>query len=342
MQSSEPTILVTGGAGYIGSHVCRALKIAGFHPVSFDNLIYGHRNFVKWGPLVVGDIRDSQLISSVIREHDVKAVMHFAAFAYVGESISEPLKYYDNNVCGTLGLLKGMRQAHCDVMVFSSSCAVYGQPSIVPIDETCFPAPINPYGRSKLMCEQIFTDFRSAYGLRCTALRYFNASGSAPGSGLGELRDIETHLIPRAMMAIQGHIDDFEVFGNDFTTEDGTAVRDYIHVMDLANAHISALKKLLGGAEGGTFNLGAGSGYSVAQVLDCIADVTGQRLSAPRGSRRSGDPACLVADATRAKMEIEFSPVYSTLKNIVETAWVWHSVAHPQRSTECTQANGER
>lgn len=333
MPEVETAVLVTGGAGYIGSHACRALRAAGFLPVSYDNLVYGHQEFVRWGPLVVGDIIDSDSVARTISEYNICAVIHFAAFAYVGESMTDPSRYYRNNVAGTVGLLDGMRQANCGLLVLSSTCAVYGEPTGDIINEQVSTNPINPYGRSKLMCEQIATDYASAYGLKRTALRYFNASGAAPGGNIGELRKAETHLIPRAMMALLGYIDDFEVFGNDFPTPDGTAIRDYIHVADLADAHVLALEKLLAGAKGGTYNLGAGQGFSVSEVLSCIMKVAGRTLSLPRGARRSGDPARLIADATLARQEIAFVPTMSDLSNIVETAWKWHLQAHPQRES---------
>jgi len=227
-------VLVAGGAGYVGSHTCKALAQAGFFPVVLDNLSTGHQAFVRWGPLVRADLHDSEAVADTIRWHDCAAVLHFAAFAYVGESVSDPAKYYDNNVAGTLSLLNGMRAAGCDKLVFSSTCAIYGQPAQLPIREETPADPINPYGASKLMVERILADFRPAYGLRSTALRYFNACGADPDTEIGELRDPETHLIPRAMMALQGHIEDFAVFGTDFPTPDGTAVRDYIHVADAA------------------------------------------------------------------------------------------------------------
>lgn len=328
-------ILVVGGAGYIGAHTCKALKTAGYTPVVYDNLCLGHRDFVRWGPLVEGDIRDSDAVKAAIEAHDCKAVMHFAAFAYVGESVTDPAKYYENNVIGTLGLLDGMRKAGCDKLVFSSTCAVYGEPGTLPITENTLPAPVNPYGRSKLMCESILTDYAHAYDINFTALRYFNASGDDADSEIGELREVETHLIPRALMALQGYIDDFQVFGSDFPTPDGTAIRDYIHVSDLADAHVAALGRLLKGAKGGAiYNLGIGHGYSVGDVLAMIADVTGQSLPAPRGDRRPGDPAQLVADAAKARAELGFAPRHSDLRNIIETAWRWHQHAHPKRNQQ--------
>ena len=293
-------ILVAGGAGYVGAHTCRSLARAGFLPVVLDNLSNGHRDFVRWGPLVQADLRDTAAIAEAIRQHRCLAVLHFAAFAYVGESVTDPAKYYDNNVVGTLSLLAGMRAAGCDALVFSSTCAIYGQPAQVPIVEDTRPDPVNPYGASKLMVERILADFRPAYGLRSIALRYFNACGADPDNEIGELRDPETHLIPRAMMALQGHISDFAVFGADFETPDGTAIRDYVHVADLADAHVAALGQLLAGSPGSVFNLGTGHGYSVMEVLHAIEREAGERLPAVTGPRRAGDPAVLIADPARA------------------------------------------
>jgi UDP-arabinose 4-epimerase len=325
-------VLVAGGAGYVGAHTCKALARAGFLPVVLDNLSTGHRDFVRWGPLVQADLHDTSRIADTIRQHDCVAVLHFAAFALVGESVTEPAKYYDNNVVGTLSLLAGMRAAGCDALVFSSTCAIYGQPAQVPIVEDTRPDPINPYGASKLMVERVLSDFRPAYGLRSIALRYFNACGADPDSEIGELRDPETHLIPRAMMALQGHVTDFAVFGSDFDTPDGTAIRDYVHVADLADAHVAALRHLLSGAAGGVYNLGTGRGHSVREVLDAIEREAGERLPEVTGPRRAGDPAVLVADPLRARNELGFDPTLSDLATIVRTAWAWHCRMHPRRN----------
>jgi UDP-arabinose 4-epimerase len=325
-------ILVIGGAGYIGSHTCKALKQAGYEPIVFDNLCYGHRDFVNWGPLVVGDTGDAASVTRAIEHYAAAAVMHFAAFAYVGESVIDPAKYYRNNVGGMLGVLDGMRAAGCNKLVFSSTCAVYGEPEVLPISEQTPTHPVNPYGRSKLMCEEISKDYETAYGVKTISLRYFNASGDDPGGEVGELRAVETHLIPRAMMALQGYIKDFEVFGSDFPTHDGTAIRDYIHVSDLADAHVLALRRLLDGGDAGCFNLGIGEGYSVNEVLSMISKVSGRNLPAPKGDRRAGDPAQLIADAAFARRELGFSPTRSSLHTIVETAWEWHRRAHPRRN----------
>ncbi|MGH7117415.1 MAG: UDP-glucose 4-epimerase GalE [Acetobacteraceae bacterium] len=334
-------VLVAGGAGYVGAHACKALAREGFQPVVLDDLSTGHRDFVRWGPLVEADLQDTAVIADTIRRYSCRAVLHFAAKAYVGESVANPAKYYENNVAGTLSLLSAMRAAGCDALVFSSTCAVYGEPGEVPIVEDMRPEPINPYGASKLMVERILADFRPAYGLRSIALRYFNACGADPDHELGELRDPETHLIPRAMMALQGYIPHFTVFGDDFATPDGTAIRDYVHVSDLADAHVAALGKLLAGASGGVFNLGTGRGWSVKEVLEAIERETGERLPCVRGPRRAGDPAVLIAAAARAHEELGFAPAHSDLASIVTTAWAWHRRVHPKRNAAAPVAVAE-
>jgi UDP-arabinose 4-epimerase len=323
-------ILVTGGAGYVGAHTCKALHRSGYTPVVFDNLSTGHRSFVRWGPLVEGDIGDAAAVLAAIRIHRPEAVLHFAASAYVGESVTNPQKYYDNNVAGSLSLLKAMLEAGCRKLVFSSSCAIYGEPDELPIRETAPQNPVNPYGASKAMVERMLSDYARAYALQSVALRYFNAAGADPESELGELRDPETHLIPRAMMAIQGYLPGFAVFGSDYDTPDGTPIRDYIHVSDLAEAHVAALRRLLAGGSGGAFNLGTGRGSSVKQVLDSIAAETGESLAVLHGQRREGDPAELVADASLSRSELGFEPRRSDLKTIIHTAWNWHRRAHPK------------
>ena len=277
----------------------------------------------------------------MIRDIKPDAVLHFAASAYVGESVVDPQKYYENNVAGTLSLLRAMLDGNCQNIVFSSTCAIYGEPETVPINETTPPNPVNPYGASKLTVERILADYALAYPLRTVALRYFNASGADPNGDVGELREPETHLIPRAMMAIQGHIADFAVFGTDYATPDGTAIRDYIHVSDLADAHVLATQRLLGGGRGGAFNLGTGHGYSVKQVLDAIAAETGVSLEAAPGARRRGDPPTLVADAALAKAALGFTPKLSNISSIVKTAWAWHQRAHPKRPTDAKAREAE-
>jgi UDP-glucose 4-epimerase/UDP-arabinose 4-epimerase len=333
----KQSVLVVGGAGYIGAHACKALSQAGYAPVVFDNFSTGHRAFVRWGPLVTGDIRDAAAVAGAIRAHGCAGVLHFAALAYVGESVTDPAAYYDNNVAGSIALLSGMRQAGCRSLVFSSTCAVYGQPTELPIRETTRPNPINPYGASKLMVERILTDYQAAYGLRATILRYFNACGADETGEIGELRDPEPHLIPRAMLALQGYLDDFAVFGVDFDTPDGTAVRDYVHVADLADAHVLALRRLIETDVGDTYNLGSGRGHSVAEVLHAIEHETARRLPGVTGPRRVGDPAMLVADPSLARTALGFEAPRSDLSTIVRTAWNWHLHAHPRRIRDAAE-----
>lgn len=326
-------VLVTGGAGYIGSHTCKALHAHGHTPVVYDNLSLGRADFVRWGPLVEGDTRDADAVAAALRSHEIGAVVHFAALSSVGESISDPAAYYQNNVGGMLGVLDGMRRAGCASIIFSSTAAVYGEPRDIPVSEAAATEPVNGYGRSKLMCEQILRDFDLAYGIKSINLRYFNASGADAGAEIGEYRKAETHLIPRAMMALQGYIDDFQVFGADFPTPDGTAIRDYIHVSDLAQAHVLALEMVVRERESATYNLGTGGGYSVGEVLAEIGRVTGRSLTPPTGGRRAGDPVRLIADADRARDQLKFTTRHSDLSTIIETAWRWHQRAHPLRNS---------
>jgi len=328
--TDRPTVLVTGGAGYIGSHACRALTAAGYQPVVYDNLSTGHRSFVS-GPLVTGDLLDGAMLARAFADHKITAVMHFAAASLVGESMTDPQKYYINNVQGTLSLLQAMRNAGCHRIVFSSTGAVYGNADSKALPEDFPCAPINPYGASKLMIERMLADYRTAYGFGAFCLRYFNASGSDPAGGIGEMRDNETHLIPRAMMALQGHVE-FAVFGNDYDTPDGTAIRDYIHVTDLAAAHLAALKLLEDGHAGGSFNLGTGSGFSVREILDAIRLETGREVPHTVKPRRAGDPTYLVADPSAARKVLNFVPRHSDLPTVIRTAWAWHQKAHPFRS----------
>jgi len=321
MTANEKSVLVVGGAGYIGSHTCKALRAAGYTPIAYDNLCDGHAHAVKWGPLEVGELADRARLDEVLRKHKPIAAIHFAAFAAVGESVREPAKYYGNNLAATLVLLDALRAAGTNVLVFSSTCAVYGTPETVPIAETTPRSPINPYGRSKLMVEQVMADYGHAYGLKWTALRYFNAAGADPDGEIGEEHDPETHLVPRALMAITGRIDQLEIFGDDFATRDGTCIRDYIHVCDLAQAHIAALERLMAGGEPGAFNLGTGRGYSVREVIAAVERVTGQRVPLTVGSRRAGDPPALVADPALARAALNFEPKHSDIDTIVATAW---------------------
>jgi UDP-arabinose 4-epimerase len=330
--SLKGSILITGGAGYIGSHCSKAVAEAGFLPIVYDNLSTGHEDFVQWGPLIVADVLDSSKVASIIREHNTLAVMHFAAFSSVGESVVDPQKYYVNNVAGTLALLRGMREAGCDKLVFSSTGAVYGNAGRDPIPESAAGPTVNPYGRSKFMVEQILTDYRSAYRLSSVCLRYFNACGADGCGSIGERREPETHLIPRALMALQGHVADFAVFGDDYDTPDGTAIRDYIHVDDLAAAHIAALKLLLSDDAGGIFNLGTGVGYSIKQILDAVRTETGEIVPWVMRTRRAGDPPILVADPSYAERRLGFRATRSELSHIIRSAWAWHRKAHPKIS----------
>jgi UDP-glucose 4-epimerase/UDP-arabinose 4-epimerase len=331
--SRKPAILVTGGAGYIGAHCCKALAEAGYLPVCFDNLSTGHRDFVNWGPLVVGDVGDTQAVADAIVAHEVVAVMHFAAFSQVGESVIDPQKYYLNNLCGTLSLLKAMLERKCTRLVFSSTGAVYGDAARDPIKEDAAGATVNPYGSSKWMIERVLGDYRRAYGLNSFCLRYFNACGADSSGAIGEFRDPETHLIPRAMMALQGYVQDFAIFGDDFDTPDGTAIRDYIHVVDLAAAHVLALDALLKGAAGGSYNLGTGSGYSVREILTVIERETGLKMPLITKPRRAGDPPILVADPSAARNDLGFVPRCSDIATIVKSAWAWHQSTHPRKTT---------
>ena len=314
-------VLVTGGAGYIGSHACKALFQAGYRPVVYDNLVAGHKWAVKWGPLEVGDIADRNRLDEVIVKYKPSAVMHFAAFAYVGESVVNPGKYYRNNVAGSLSLLEAMRDHDIDMMVFSSTCATYGEPRKMPITEDHPQTPINPYGMSKLMVEQMLRDCGAAYGLRSIALRYFNAAGADPEAEIGEDHDPETHLIPLVLDAATGKRSHVTVFGDDYATADGTCVRDYIHVVDLAQAHVLALQALERGASNNYYNLGNGQGFSVKEVIEIAEKVTGRTIPVQVGARRPGDPPVLVGDAARIRQELNWHPQHEDLETIIETAW---------------------
>jgi UDP-arabinose 4-epimerase len=323
----KPTVLVTGGAGYIGSHACKALALAGYTPVAYDNLVYGHPWAVRWGPLEEGDIGDRNRLDTVLEQYRPAAVMHFAAYAYVGESVTDPGKYYRNNVAGTLTLLEAMRDHGVPRLIFSSTCATYGVPREIPITETHPQAPINPYGATKWMIERMLADFDAAHGLRSIALRYFNAAGADPDAEIGEAHDPETHLIPLVLDAALGRRPEITVFGDDYDTPDGTCIRDYIHVTDLADAHVLALRALEAGAPSTAYNLGNGQGFSVREVIDRSRQVTGRNIPVVIGPRRPGDPPRLVGDATRAMQDLGWQPRYADLDRILETAWVWHQAA---------------
>jgi UDP-arabinose 4-epimerase len=318
-------ILVTGGAGYIGSHTCKALYHQGYEPVVLDNLIYGHERFVKWGEFYKGDIGDNALLDEIFEKHLPAAVLHFAAFAYVGESVTDPGKYYTNNVSGTISLLEAMRRQKCRHMVFSSTCATYGIPSSLPIVETMVQQPINPYGRSKLMIEQILSDYDSAYGIKSCSLRYFNAAGADPDCEVGEKHLPETHLIPLVIETALRKRQCIDVYGTDYATADGTAIRDYIHVKDLADAHVKALQFLHETNCSEQFNLGTGKGSSVKRVIDTAERISQRDIPVNFEKRRLGDPPELTADAAKARSVLGWRPKYSDLETIIETAWKWHA-----------------
>lgn len=316
-------ILIVGGAGYIGSHTCKCLAENGYMPVVLDNFITGHREAVKWGPLIEGDMDQRPLLDCIFAEYDIAAVMHFAAFAYVGESVLVPAKYYQNNVAGTIALLEAMVANGVLNFVFSSTCAIFGESAINILDEDNPKNPINPYGRSKLMVETILSDFKTAYGLQSMCLRYFNAAGADPAGVIGEDHSPETHLIPLLLKTAMGQRPGVEVFGDDYATPDGTCIRDYIHVSDLAMAHVAALERLLEGQPGNGYNLGTGKGYSVMQVLETVQRVTGCHIPVTMKGRRPGDPARLVASCEKAKKELGWQSKLDCLDRIVQTAWDW-------------------
>ncbi len=324
-------ILVTGGAGYIGSHACKALAAAGYAPVAYDNLRYGHREAVQWGPLVVGDLKDRALLAETMRQHNISAVVHFAAFAYVGESVEKPALYFNNNVVNSLGLLETMVEVGVKHIVFSSTCATYGLPETMPIEETTAQHPVNPYGESKLMVERILHWMGGAHDLRHVALRYFNAAGADPDGDLGEEHDPETHLIPLILFTALKRRAAIDIYGTDYPTPDGTAIRDYIHVKDLAEAHVKALDYLRDGGASAAFNLGTGTGHSVREVIAAAERVTGLPIARRETGRRAGDPPVLVADARRAQATLGWTPRCSDLDSILATAWAWHNRQHQRR-----------
>ncbi len=317
---TPPAILVTGGAGFIGSHTCKLLSAAGYLPVVYDNLSRGNEKSVAWGPLVVGDIRDKHALERTIDSYRPRAIIHFAALAYVGESVHEPADYYSTNVAGTIAVLDAARAAAISNIIFSSSCATYGVPEVLPVRENSSQNPISPYGRSKLMGEQIIGDYAAAYGTKYAILRYFNACGADPDGQLGEWHSPETHLVPRVLMAASGLINEIEVFGTDYDTSDGTCVRDYIHVSDLARAHLKALLHLEAGGESLSVNLGTGRGVSIKEILQAVGRMTSRSVPAVYRTRRPGDPAALYADPANARKHLGFVPELSDIDTIVRTA----------------------
>jgi UDP-glucose 4-epimerase len=321
-------ILVVGGAGYIGSHMCKYLSKNGYLPIVLDNLSRGHEKAVKWGPLIEGSISDRNILKRVFSEHRIDAVMHYAAYSYVGESVTDPSMYYQNNLADTICLLSEMVEAEIKNIVFSSSCAVYGEPEEIPITENHPKNPVNPYGWTKYMVEQVLNDFKYAYGVEFVSLRYFNAAGADPDGELGEDHNPETHLIPIAIQAALGKREEIRIYGNNYPTHDGTCIRDFIHVEDLAESHLLALNRMLNGKGGGTYNLGNGEGYSVREVIDITRRITGKPIRDRVVDRRDGDPAVLVGSSDKAKNELGWNPRFPDLESIVETAWHWHQ-KHP-------------
>lgn len=314
-------VLVVGGAGYIGSHTAKTLKQAGHTPVVFDNLSTGHRWAVRWGPLVEADLADKNAILHALSDHQIEAVIHFAANAYVGESMQNPAKYFRNNVANMLNLLEAMHESGVRQMVFSSSCATYGIPERVPISEDFPQSAISPYGESKLMGEKMLKWFGDCHGMGWVSLRYFNASGADPGGEIGEVHDPETHLIPLVIDAALGRRPPVKIFGADYPTPDGTAIRDYIHVMDLADAHVRSVQYLIEGGRPAAFNLGTGQGSSVREVIAAVERVGGSKVPAEEAPRRPGDPPALVADPTRARQVLGWEAKYKEIGQIVQTAW---------------------
>jgi UDP-glucose 4-epimerase len=331
VSDAKPTILVTGGAGYIGSHAVLALQQAGYGVVVLDNLVYGHRELVEnvlKAELVIGDTNDRVLLDKLFDTHDIAAVMHFAAYAYVGESVTNPAKYYRNNVTGTLTLLEAMLEAEVNKFVFSSTCATYGIPDTVPIPEDHPQNPINPYGATKLMVERILADFNAAYDFKSVCFRYFNAAGADPEGRLGEDHNPETHIIPLVLQTALGLRDSVSIFGTDYPTPDGSCIRDYIHVTDLASAHVLGLEYLLNGGESQAFNLGNGSGFSVKEVIDTARTITGREIKAIECDRRPGDPPALVGSSEKARSVLGWQSQYADLTQILTHAWNWHQQRH--------------
>ena len=317
-------ILVTGGAGYIGSHCCKELSKKGFNPITIDNLVYGHKNFAKWGEFFQGDVGNRAHLKECFGRHKIDAVMHFAAYAYVGESVEDPLKYYENNLRNTIELLHAVLEHDVKYFVFSSTCATYGNPEKTPLNEDHPLNPINPYGKTKRMIEEILEDYQAAYGLNYISLRYFNAAGADPDAEVGEDHDPETHLIPLVLDVAAGKRKTIKVFGTDYATPDGTCIRDYIHVTDLAQAHILALQHLMDGADSNAYNLGNGQGFSVLEVIEHARKITAKDIAVENSDRRPGDPPVLIASNEKAVKELGWKPEYADLDDIIGTAWRWH------------------
>ncbi len=339
---SRNCVLVVGGAGYIGSHVNKELHRQGYDSVVYDNLVYGHRDLVRWGEFVLGDLADSEQLRLVFSRYRISAVMHFAAFASVPESVADPEKYYLNNVAGTLNLLRVMREFDVRRLIFSSTCATYGLPLEIPISEEHPQQPISPYGWSKLMVERIMRDYSEAYGLGYVALRYFNAAGADPEAETGEDHDPESHLIPLVLYVALGRRPELSIFGDDYDTPDGTCVRDYIHVTDLARAHILAMEYLADGGPSDNFNLGNGQGHSVREVHAMAEQVCGRRIPARISPRRAGDPPRLVGSSDKAVRVLGWRPEFHALETIVATAWRWHQLRHAGHASHASHDVGTR
>lgn len=333
-------ILVTGGAGYIGSHTCKQLARSGFVPVAYDDLRRGHEWAVKWGPLERGDIADGARLRQVLEAYRPVAVLHFSADAYIGESVASPEKYYLNNVAGSAALLSTLLEQGPQCFVFSSSCAVYGVPAQIPIREEEIQNPINPYGFTKFVVERMLRDFATAHDLRFVTLRYFNAAGADPDGDIGEDHDPEPHLVPSVLDVALGRRGQIEIFGADYPTEDGTCVRDYVHVADLAAAHVLAVRSLLGGGQSQAVNLGTGSGFSVKQVIETSEQVTGRKINAKVGPRRPGDPPILIADHGSARAALGWVPQRGSLRTQIEDAWRWHQ-SHFRKHSAITAPSAE-
>jgi UDP-glucose 4-epimerase len=316
-------ILVIGGAGYIGSHMLRCLQQQGLNPVVLDNLVGGYRHAVGNAEFIEGDLGDAALLDTLFSQRHFAGVIHFASYIQVGESVSNPSKYYDNNVARTITLLNAMVKHKVQHFIFSSTAAIFGNPDYLPIDEKHPKNPINPYGRSKLMVEQLLADYGTAYGLRYGCLRYFNAAGAMPDASIGECHEPETHLIPLVLQAASGRRPAIKIFGDDYDTPDGTCVRDYIHICDLADAHFLLLQRLQGGMERGYFNLGTGTGYSVKEVIDTAKKITGKAIPVVMEARRAGDPPSLIADGSAAREQLGWQPKISDLPTLIRHAWAW-------------------
>ena len=332
--SAMKNIIVTGGAGFVGSHACKALVRAGYLPITLDNFERGHRWAVKWGPLEEADLRSEQDLQRVFKKWKPWAVVHFAAYAYVGESVQYPAKYYDNNVGGTAKLLAACATFDCKNIVFSSSCATYGIPARLPLREDDSQQPVNPYGYSKLVVERMLRDAEAAYGIRHVSLRYFNASGADPDGELGELHQPEPHLIPLVLFAAMGRRPSVKIFGDDYPTPDGTCIRDYVHVSDLADAHVAAINWLAAGNPSEVFNLGNGQGFSVSEVIRISEQVTGLPIQTETCPRRVGDPPMLISDSTKARQKLGWSPKFAHLDQQIDHAWKWFSHGTPGLSSE--------